>query len=61
MTTQAAALAALAETVPDGALKTSLESIVSTLNALATGLASLEALSSDRVKRASTGMHNAKQ
>ena len=58
---QATALSALLETVPDGTLKDSLESIVSTLNALAASLASLEALSSARVKRASTGRHNATQ
>ena len=58
---QATALALLAEDVTDQALKASLEGIVSTLKALAASLASLEALSSSRVKRASTGRHNATQ
>ena len=52
---QASALSALADDLPDGALKTQIEAIVSTLTALATSLASLEALTGRRVQRATSG------
>ena len=53
--TQAAALTSLADDLPDGALKTQIEAIVSTLTALATSLSSLESLTGRRVQRATPG------
>ena len=53
--TQASALTSLADDLPDGALKTQIEAIIATLTALASSLASLEALTGRKVKRATPG------
>ena len=52
---QASALKSLADDLPDGALKTQMLAIVSTLTALASSLESLESLTGRRVQRATPG------
>jgi hypothetical protein len=52
---QASALSSLADDLSDGALKTQMQAIVSTLTALATSLSSLDALTGRRVQRGTPG------